>query len=81
MPEKMRALWRGATHEDGTPKEYLFGIPAKHLTNDEYEALSAEHKEQVRASGLYEVRAERELAPAAPAASAAPAAPAKKDGE
>lgn len=83
MPEKHKALFRGATHANGTPKEWLDDegedaprVPARHLTAAEYDALSPRNKERVRearaAHGgpLYEVRTERELAPAPSGAAA-----------
>jgi hypothetical protein len=65
MPEKMRALWKGTMREDGTPVEYVQGVPAQHLTNDDYEALSPEQKKALADSGLYEVRTAAEMSGAA----------------
>lgn len=70
MPEKMRALWKGTKGEDGLPVEYLEGVPARSLTQDEYDALTDEQREAMRSSPLYDVRTEREMTPTT-----------KKDGE
>ncbi len=52
------------------------GVPARHLSDDEYDALSTRNKERVReaktdgGAPLYEVRTAKEMAPApAPATS------------
>lgn len=93
MAEKMKALFRGATDERGLATEWLGEepanepggeptppVPARHLTQEEYDALSPRNKERVKdarnafGGPLYEVRAERELA-------SAPKADATKDGE
>lgn len=80
MPEKSRALFRGATNEAGEPLEWLGveppleeggemtqAVPPRHLTQEEYDALSPRNKERVKeaknAAGepLYDVRTEREV--------------------
>jgi hypothetical protein len=73
MPEKMKALYRG----DGSA--FYAGIPARHLTRDEYDALDETQRALLRGSDLYEVRSEREMSATAAPASSAPAA--KKEGE
>lgn len=55
----LRARYTG----DGTA--YLNGIPARNLDEDEFEALSADDRRRVRASGLYDVRTDAEMHPAA----------------
>lgn len=64
MPEKMKALYRG----DGS--QFHVGIPARHLTQDEFDALTKEEQAAVRASPLFEVRSEKDLQPAAKAEAA-----------
>lgn len=61
MPEKMKALYRG----DGN--QFHAGIPARHLTQDEFDALTPEQRDLVRASSLFEVRSEKDLQPASKA--------------
>lgn len=68
MPEKMKALYRGGGG-------FVPGVPARHLTAAEYEALTAEERAALRASGLYEVRTAKELDAGA---AEAPAADEKK---
>ena len=61
MPEKMKALFRGASNPDGTPAEWLGEepqsepgqsatppVPARHLLPEEYDALTPRNKERVR---------------------------------
>jgi hypothetical protein len=73
MPEKFRALYKG----DGS--RFHAGIPARHLTQDEFDALDETQRALLRGSDLYEVRSEREMSATAAPASSAPAA--KKEGE
>jgi hypothetical protein len=73
MPEKMKALYRG----DGS--QFHAGIPARHLTQDEFEALDTEQRAALRASALYEVRTDKEMEPAVKDSTAAPEP--RKDGE
>jgi hypothetical protein len=66
MPEKMKALWKGQ-YEDlpeggRRPLEYLDGVPARSLTEEEFDALSDDVRENVRKCGLYDVRTEKEMA-------------------
>lgn len=42
----------------GDGSEYLNGIPARNLSDEEYEALDREQKHAVRTSGLYEIKSE-----------------------
>jgi hypothetical protein len=75
MAEKMKALWKGEYREepDGStqPVEFLQGAPARSLTQDEFDALPEELREDMRKSPLYEVRTEKEMSgtPAAKSAS------------
>lgn len=48
----------------GDGSEFLNGIPARNLDEDEYAALDADQKRDVRQSGLYEVRPDDEIHPA-----------------
>jgi len=60
----------------GRTGEYLNGIPAKSLSEEEYDALPAEQRKQVRESSLYTEVAD---APAHPPAKAEDKAPAAED--
>jgi hypothetical protein len=70
MPEKMKALYKPeyvVIHDaDGNelerrPPYFLEGVPARHLTQEDFDALTDEQKEAVRKSGLYDVRTEEEM--------------------
>jgi hypothetical protein len=71
MPEKFKARYKGPGHHHG--------IPARHLTQDEYDALDEAQRALLRGSDLYEVRSEREMSATTVPASSTPAA--KKEGE
>lgn len=47
----------------GGEGEFLLGVPARNLDEDEYQALSAEQRADVRNSGLYDVKTDAEMAP------------------
>lgn len=49
----IRARFKGKADADGLPLEYLNGVPARDLQDDEYDALDTDQKRQVRSSGLY----------------------------
>jgi hypothetical protein len=49
----IRARFKGKADADGLPLEYLNGVPARDLHDDEYDALDTDQKRQVRSSGLY----------------------------
>lgn len=70
MAEKMKALWKGKYQEaeDGSriPEEYLPGVPARSLTEEEYDQLDEELRDAVRRCGLYDVRTEREMSARSP---------------
>lgn len=51
----IRARFKGPTDEAGLPVSYLEGIPARNLSDEEYDALSPEQKQVVRSSELYDV--------------------------
>src|SRR5215216_2552358 len=89
--EKFKALYKGPTNPDGTPQVWLAeegvdpgdgpalptepGIPARHLTQEEYDALSPRNKERVReamhaGAPLYAVRSDKELSSTSSTASA-----------
>jgi hypothetical protein len=55
MPEKMKALYRA---KDGG---FRHGVPARHLSQADFDALSDEEQQWVQDSGLYEVRSEAEM--------------------
>lgn len=67
MPEKMKALFKGKYEElEGggrQPVEFLEGVPARSLTQEEFDALGAEKQEDVRRCGLYDVRTEEQMKP------------------
>lgn len=48
----IKARYKG----DGT--EFLNGVPARNLSDEEYDALDTEQKSDVRRSGLYDVVSE-----------------------
>lgn len=52
-----RARFTGEEHPQfpGQAYRYLEGIPARNLSDEEYEALSPEDKKRVRDSDLYDV--------------------------
>jgi len=66
MPEKLRARWKGATGPNGQPLAYLSGVPARSLTEADWQRLSPEQRERVRASDLYDVRTDAEMAEPSP---------------
>jgi hypothetical protein len=68
----IRARWKGAEGE------FVYGVPARNLSEDEYAALTPEQRAEVRASGVYDVKTEAEMAgePKAEAPKAEPTAPA-----
>lgn len=55
MPDRDQIAFRfvGKKNEEGLATEYLGGIPADHLTNAEYRALTPDQKAAVKASPLY----------------------------
>jgi hypothetical protein len=52
-----KAVWKGSQVGDAD-FEYLNGIPARTLSDEEYEALDTEQKRLVRSSPLYDVKSE-----------------------
>ena len=54
------------------PDEYLSGIPNRDLTEEEYQSLNPEDRKRVRASDLYDVKADDETAPRRVVANATP---------
>jgi hypothetical protein len=56
MPEAIAAKYTGKLKADGTPAQYHGGIPARDLTEDEFSALSDEHKATLAHSKIYELR-------------------------
>lgn len=67
MPEKLKALFKGKYEDlpDGgrQPVEFLEGVPARSLSQEEFDALGPEQQENVRKCGLYDVRTEAEMKP------------------
>ncbi len=58
-----KAEWKG--RKFGHPRyEFLNGIPARDLSDDEFDALSDEQRESLMASDLYKVRPEKEASEA-----------------
>lgn len=57
-----RAKWKGLTDPDAIGYEHHGGIPARDLDDDEYRALTADQRETVRKSPLYDYRTEDEVA-------------------
>lgn len=51
----VKAQYIGKKDEQGNPLAYINGIPAADLSDEEYDALSADQKRHVRNSGLYRV--------------------------
>ena len=81
MPEAYKARLLGPA--EGEPgHEYIDGVPARHITESEWEALSAEQRKRIqqqkRSNGqpLYEVRTAAEMHPAQAASRSA-----AKDGD
>lgn len=77
----MRARFKGP--EDA----FIPGVPARHLSDEEFDALSTEQRAHVRASDLYDVKTEAEMAAKShaaekePAKASAPKAETTKGGE
>ena len=59
MSDPIRATYQG----DG--KAFLFGVPRRDVTEDEYQALPPERRAAMDASRLYVVKTDREMAQAA----------------
>jgi hypothetical protein len=52
----IRARFKGEPHPlTGEPAQYLDGIPARNLSDEEYDALPTEDKARLRGSDLYDV--------------------------
>lgn len=81
--DPVRATFKGRLNDDGTPVEFHAGLPARDITESEYQAMSAEERAAVRASPLYDTKTDREVAgkPAAERAETPAPAPAKADKE
>lgn len=63
------ARFTGKKDADGMPVEYLGGVPARSLDEDEFKALTDEQQEAVKASSIYTMAGQK--ADAAPARAAA----------
>lgn len=55
MSEKQRALYRGDR------KRFVNGVPARNLSEDDWNSLDSEHQAEVRTSDLYDVRTDAEM--------------------
>lgn len=51
---------RRATYK-GSGTEFLEGVPARHIDEDEWATLSKEQRETVRASSLYDVKTDAQM--------------------
>ena len=47
------------------PAHFIHGVPNRHLTEEEYRALSPERRKAVRDSGLWDVKSDAEMKGAA----------------
>lgn len=54
--ERIYAKFKGAMNPDGTPSEFVNGVPAHDLMESEFHALPDEAKAVVLASPLYDLR-------------------------
>lgn len=45
----------------GDGREFLDGIPARHLEEDDWQGLSAEQRKTVRESSLYDVKTDAQM--------------------
>lgn len=67
----IRAKFKGPVDVDGVAIEFLHGIPARDLDEDEdWEPLDADQREAVRNSGLYDVKTNAQMRSSRPSASA-----------
>lgn len=57
----IRAKFTGKRNEDGTPREYLDGVPSRDIDEDEWKALSNEQRATVRGSSLYATRTDADM--------------------
>lgn len=71
MRVAIRARFKGTVGADGTALEYLNGIPARDLSDEEYDALSKEDRARVRAASVFQMR-DNEPKAAKPEAAASP---------
>lgn len=54
-----KAKWKGGTFEElGPAFEYLSGVPARDLSDEDYAELDTDTKKAVRESPLYDVRSD-----------------------
>jgi hypothetical protein len=51
----VKATWKGKTGKDGLVEEFHTGIPARDLTDDDWNTLSKDEQDTVKASKLYNV--------------------------
>jgi len=63
----IKARYKGGNPAEDPNAEYLNGVPARNLDEDEYDALDPELKKLVRESSLYDVRLESDRHAPAPA--------------
>lgn len=64
VSDPIRATWKGALNADGSPVEFIEGIPARDITESEYQALTNEQRAAVRASDLWDQKTDAEMQPA-----------------
>ena len=78
----VKAKWKGGSYkEKGDDFEFLSGVPARDLTDEDYAALDTEMKASVRNSPLYDVKSEvRTESTPTRTAEAEKSAPAEKAG-
>jgi hypothetical protein len=52
-----------AKRKAARPKEMLFGVPNRDLSEEDYQALDADQRRDVRDSGLWDVKTDAEMHP------------------
>lgn len=57
----IRAKFTGAIDAEGKPREYLQGIPARDLDEDEWKAFTNEQRAEVRGSAIYRTKTDAEM--------------------
>lgn len=76
----IKARFTGKRDSEGLPLEFLNGVPARDLQDNEYDALSTEQKHDVRHSGLYKMAEPKPKAEAKPKDEKAAPEPAEGEG-
>lgn len=62
--EKIAYRYTGGHEPDGRPSQWYEGVPARDLTQAEFDALDAESQKNVKASAFYEKAAKADAKPA-----------------